>query len=172
VLFCVFTGEEKGLLGSDYFTSHFTIAKEKIVADINLDYLRPIFPLKILTALGADESTLGEAVRKAAEPLGIRIQNDMEPERGLFRRSDQYNFIRQGVPGVAFIFGYENGSAEEAVYRKWYAERYHRPSDDVNQPIDFGAAGKFNAFFASLVDAVANATERPQWVKGSQYAPK
>lgn len=46
LLFCVFTGEEKGLLGSDYFTSHFTVPKEKIVADINLDYLRPIFPLK------------------------------------------------------------------------------------------------------------------------------
>lgn len=172
LLFCVFTGEEKGLLGSDYFTSHFTIPKEKIVADINLDYLRPIFPLKILTTLGLEESTLGEAARKAAEPLGIRIQDDDEPERGLFRRSDQYNFIRNGIPGVAFIFGYERGSAEEMVYRKWYAERYHRPSDDVNQPVDFEAAGKFNTFFSNLVDIVANAEERPRWRAGSQYAPK
>ncbi len=172
LLFCVFTGEEKGLLGSDYFTSHFTIPKEKIVADINLDYLRPIFPLKILTTLGLEESTLGDAARKAAEPLGIRIQSDEEPERGLFRRSDQYNFIRNGIPGIAFIFGYEKGSAEERVYRKWYAERYHRPSDDVNQPVDFEAAAKFNAFFSSMVDIVANAEERPRWRAGSQYAPK
>lgn len=171
LLFCVFTGEEKGLLGSDFFTSHFTIPKEKIVADINLDYLRPIFPLKILTALGVDESTLGDAVKKVAAPLGIRIQNDNEPERGLFRRSDQYNFIRNGIPGIAFIFGYENGSPEEGVYRKWYAERYHRPSDDLNQPIDFAAAAKFNSFFAKLVDEVANG-ERPAWKTGSQYAPK
>jgi hypothetical protein len=172
LLFCVFTGEEKGLLGSDYFTSHLTIPKEKIVADINLDYLRPIFPLKILTALGMDESTLGDAVKKVAEPLGIRIQQDNEPERGLFRRSDQYNFIRAGVPGVAFIFGYENGSPEEAVYRKWYAERYHRPSDDLNQPIDFEAAAKFNTFFSKLVEEVANAPEKPKWRPASQYAPK
>jgi Peptidase family M28 len=172
LLFCVFTGEEKGLLGSDYFTSHFTIPKEKIVADINLDYLRPIFPLKILTALGIEESTLGDSVKKVAEPLGIRIQNDTEPERGLFRRSDQFNFIRGGIPGVAFIFGYENGSPEEAIYRKWYAERYHRPSDDLNQPIDFGAAAKFNTFFSKLVDEVANAEDRPRWKPGSQYAPK
>lgn len=172
LLFCVFTGEEKGLLGSAYFTSHFTIPKEKIVADINLDYLRPIFPLKILTTLGLRESTLGEAVRKAAEPLGIRIQDDKEPERGLFRRSDQYNFIRNGIPGVAFIFGYENGSPEEATYRKWYAERYHRPSDDVNQPVDFAAAAKFNRFFEALVDQVSNAEEKPRWMPGSQYAPK
>ncbi|MGA3186320.1 MAG: M28 family peptidase [Bryobacteraceae bacterium] len=161
LLFCVFTGEEKGLLGSDYFTSHFTIPKEKIVADINLDYLRPIFPLKILTTLGLEESTLGESVRKAAEPLGIVIRGDHEPERGLYRRSDQYNFIRNGIPGVAFIFGYNNGSAEEAVYREWYANRYHRPSDDLNQPIDFAAAAKFNAFFSSLVDGVANGEDRP-----------
>jgi hypothetical protein len=172
LLFCVFTGEEKGLLGSDYFTSHLTIPKEKIVADINLDYLRPIFPLKILTTLGLEESTLGDSVKKVAEPLGIRIQNDTEPERGLFRRSDQYNFIRGGIPGVAFIFGYENGSPEEAIYRKWYAERYHRPSDDLNQPIDFGAAAKFNTFFSKLVDEVANADDRPHWKPGSQYAPK
>jgi hypothetical protein len=172
LLFCVFTGEEKGLLGSDYFTSHFTIPKEKIVADINLDYLRPIFPLKILTTLGLEESTLGDSVKKVAEPLGIRIQNDTEPERRLFQRSDQYNFIRGGIPGVAFIFGYENGSREEAIYRKWYAERYHRPSDDLNQPIDFGAAAKFNTFFSKLVDEVANAQDRPRWRAGSQYAPK
>lgn len=172
LLFCVFTGEEKGLLGSDYFTSHLTVPKEKIVADINLDYLRPIFPLKILTTLGLEESTLGDSVKKVAEPLGIRIQNDTEPSRGLFRRSDQYNFIRAGIPGVAFIFGYENGSREEAVYRTWYADRYHRPSDDLNQPVDFRAAAKFNTFFSKLVDEVANAPDRPQWKPGSQYAPK
>lgn len=172
LLFCVFTGEEKGLLGSAYFTTHFTIPKEKIVADINLDYLRPIFSLKILTTLGLEESTLGESARKAAAPLGIRLQNDNEPERGLFRRSDQYNFIRNGIPGIAFIFGYENGSPEEAIYRQWYAERYHRPSDDVNQPIDFAAAAKFNRFFEALVEQVVNAGEKPRWMPGSQYAPK
>jgi Zn-dependent M28 family amino/carboxypeptidase len=172
LLFCVFTGEEKGLLGSAYFTSHLTIPKARIVADINLDYLRPIFPLKILTTLGLQESTLGDTVRKVAEPLGIRIQDDNEPERGLFRRGDQYNFIRNGIPGVAFIFGYEKGSLEEVTYRKWYTERYHRPSDDLNQPIDFGAAAKFNQFFASLVDQVANSEVKPLWNPDSQYAPK
>jgi hypothetical protein len=62
-----------------------------------------------------------------ATPLGIRIQTDNEPERGLFRRSDQFSFVRKGVPGIAFIYGYENGSREEAIYRTWYRERYHKP---------------------------------------------
>lgn len=169
LLFAVFTGEEKGLLGSNYFVSHPTVAKEKLVADINLDYLRPIFPLRILTTLGLEESTLGDTVRKVAEPLAIRIQPDDEPERGLFRRSDQYNFIRNGVPGVAFIFGYEKGSPEEATYRKWYAERYHRPSDDVNQPVDMTAAAKFQQFFEKLAETVANADQRPTWLPSSIY---
>ena len=164
LLFAVFTGEEKGLLGSNYFVSHPTVPKERLAADINLDYLRPIFPLKILTTLGLEESTLGDSVRKVAAGMAIKIQTDDEPERGLYRRSDQFNFIRNGVPGVAFIFGYEKGSREEATYRKWYADRYHRPSDDVNQPVDFAAAAKFQEFFGKLVEAVAEAPDRPKFL--------
>jgi Zn-dependent M28 family amino/carboxypeptidase len=128
-----------------------------------------MFPLRILTALGAEDSSLGETARQVAGPLGIRIQQDKEPERGLFRRSDQFNFIRAGIPGIAFIFGYEDGSKEEAIYRKWYADRYHRPSDDVKQPVDFDAAVKFQQFFDGLAEAVANADQRPRWLAGSVY---
>lgn len=162
LLFAVFTGEEKGLLGSQYFTSHFTVAKEKIVADINLDYIRPLFPLRILTALGVDESSLGDIARQVAAKLDIRIQPDQEPQRGLYRRSDQYNFIRAGIPGIAFIFGYEPGSREERMYRDWYATRYHKPGDDLKQTVDWDGAAKFDRFFNLLAQAVADAPERPR----------
>lgn len=168
LLFAVFTGEEKGLLGSQYFTSHLTVPKQQVVADINLDYIRPMFALKILTALGLDESTLGETAKQVGARMGIRIQPDLEPERGLFRRSDQFNFIRGGIPGIAFIFGYENGSKEEAIYRDWYAHRYHRPSDDLKQPVDFKAAAKFQNFFIALAEAVADG-DRPKWSPSSAY---
>lgn len=170
ILFCVFTGEEKGLLGSKYFTAHPTIAKPKMVADINLDQLRPIFPLRILTMLALDESTLGETAKKIAAPMGIRIQPDPEPERNLLRRSDHYSFMQIGVPAAGFIFGYQKGSPEEAVYRRWYAERYHSPADDLDQPWDPAAAAKFNDFFNRLVIELANAAERPHWTPGSPYA--
>ena len=165
LLFAVVTGEEKGLLGSRYFAQHPTIAKEKLVADINLDQLRPIFPLTILTTLALDQSTLGDTVKQVAGTMGIRIQPDPEPERNLLRRSDHYSFMQIGVPAVGFIFGYENGSPDEAVYRRWYKERYHSPADDLNQPWDPPAAAKFNDFFNRMVETVANADVRPAWKK-------
>lgn len=170
LLFCVVTGEEKGLLGSKYFTAHPTVPKEKMVADLNLDQLRPIFPLKILTMLALDESTLGDSARKVAEPMGITIRPDLEPERNLLRRSDHYSFMQIGVPATGFIFGYETGSPEEQVYRRWYAERYHSPKDDLEQPWDPPAAARFNDFLNRLVIELADAPGRPRWKPGSSFA--
>lgn len=170
LLFAVVTAEEKGLLGSKYFAAHPTLKKEQFVANVNLDQLRPIFPLKTLTTLAVDESTLGDTVRKVAAPMGIRIQPDLEPERRLLMRSDHYSFMEIGVPAVGFIFGFEKGSPEEVVYRRWYAERYHSPADDLKQPWDPPAAAKFNDFFNRVVEAIANAAERPQWKPGSTFA--
>lgn len=170
LLFCIVTGEEKGLLGSRYFAAHPTVPKAQLVADLNLDQLRPIFPLRTLTTLALNESTLGDAVKKVAEPMGIRIQEDPEPERNLLRRSDHFSFMQIGVPAVNFVFGYEKGSGDEKVYRGWYAERYHSPADDLQQPWVPEAAAKFNAFYAALLKEVANAPERPHWSQGSQFA--
>jgi Zn-dependent M28 family amino/carboxypeptidase len=170
LLFCVVTAEEKGLFGSKYFAAHPTVPREQMVANINLDQLRPIFPLKTLTMLAIDESTLGDTVRQVAGPMGIRIQPDPEPERGLLRRSDHYSFMQIGVPATGFIFGYEPGSPDEAVYRRWYAERYHSPADDIKQPWVPEAAAKFNDFFNTLVATLANAPEKPHWKPGSTFA--
>jgi Peptidase family M28 len=172
ILFCVFTGEEKGLLGSAYFTGHPTVPVKDIVADLNLDQLRPLFPLKILTMEGIDDSSLGATVKTVAAKYGIEIRPDREPERSLFRRSDNYNFVRVGVPIASFIFGYDPGSPEEVIYRDWYARRYHKPQDDLQTPIDWKAAGTFNKFYGDLAVAVANAAERPVWSAGSAYRPK
>jgi hypothetical protein len=171
LLFCIFTGEEKGLLGSAYFTQHLTVPKENIVADLNLDQLRPIFPLNILTMEGLNDSTLGETVRTVAAQFKIEIRPDLEPERNLFRRADNYNFVRIGVPIASFIFGYDKGSPEEVTYRDWYARRYHKPQDDIKTPIDWNAAAKFNRFYAALTLAIANAPTRPQWLPSSPYSP-
>jgi Zn-dependent M28 family amino/carboxypeptidase len=106
-----------------------------------------LFPVKLLTMLTVDDSTLGDTARQVAEPTGIRIQPDPEPDRNLLRHSDHYSFMQIGIPSAGFIFGYDKGSLEEVIYRRWYADRYHSPSDDLKQPWDPEAAAKFNDFF-------------------------
>jgi Zn-dependent M28 family amino/carboxypeptidase len=172
IVFCVFTAEERGMLGSQYFLEHPLVPREQLVANINLDTLRPIFPLTSLTTLGLEDSTLGDTARQVGESMGIRMTVDREPDRMLLRRSDQWTFIQAQIPAVAFVFGYEPGSQEEAIYRRWYAERYHSPSDDVRQPWDPEAAARFNAFFARLVQAVADAPSRPVWRPGASVPPQ
>jgi Zn-dependent M28 family amino/carboxypeptidase len=171
VLIAAFTGEEKGLLGSRWFVSHPTVPQEDLIADINLDQLRPLFPLKLLTVTALAESSLGATAARVAESLGIRTRADPEPERGLIARSDHYSFLLVGVPAVGFVFGYEPGSEAERRYREWYRTRYHRPQDDLAQPVDFQAAGDFNRFFYKLAETVADAPERPAWTPGSRFAP-
>ncbi len=171
ILFCIFTGEEKGLLGSVYFTQHPTVQPAKIVADFNLDQLRPIFPLKILTMEGITDSSLGDTAKQVAQQFGIELRPDREAERNLFRRADNYSFVRIGVPIASFIFGYDAGTESERIYRDWYARRYHKPQDDLATPIVWDAAVKFNDFYRTLVLAVANNPARPTWNVTSPYAP-
>jgi Zn-dependent M28 family amino/carboxypeptidase len=90
LLVTIFTGEEKGLLGSRYFTRHLTVPRESLAANVNLDQLRPVFPLHTLTMHAVDDTTLGDTARKIAGPMGIRIQADPEPLRNLVRRSDNF----------------------------------------------------------------------------------
>jgi Peptidase family M28/PA domain len=172
ILFCAFTGEEKGLVGSSWFVKHPTVPVEELAADINLDQLRPSFPLKILTAEAVNDTTLGQTAREVGKGMGIEIREDREPERGLLRRADQFPFLRIHVPAISFIFGYDPGTDAERRYREWYEVRYHRPQDDLTQPVDFQAAETFDVFFYRLVETVADAPMRPAILPDSQFAEK
>jgi Peptidase family M28 len=170
ILFAAFTGEEKGLLGSHWFADHPTVPAAQLAANVNLDQLRPLFPLNILTAEALTDSSLGDTARAVAAPLHIEIRPDAEPERNLLRRADQYPFLAMHVPAISFVFGYDPGTEAEKRYREWYQIRYHRPQDDITQPVDFAAAAKFNTFFYSLIEAVADAPMRPTIYPTSPFA--
>ena len=163
VIFLAVTAEEKGELGSRYFAAHPTVPLKNIVADINLDMFLPLYPLKVIEVQGLTESTLGDQVRAAAKGLGVDVQTDREPEQNRFIRSDQYSFIRDGIPSLAFKFGYEFGSPEEKLRKDWVRDRYHKPSDDLNQPVDTAAAAHFNRIIAGLLQRIADDPSRPQW---------
>jgi hypothetical protein len=174
VLFVAVTGEEKGLLGSQYFAQLPTVPREAIAADLNFDMFLPLYAFKRLTVYGLDESTLGDTVRKVAAKAGIEVQRDPEPQRNSFIRSDQYSFIRRGIPALAFKVGYAVGSPEEKIFKAWLKERYHAVSDDLQQPVDKEAAVKFNRLMASIATAVANDPVRPHWNDSSffkRFAP-
>ncbi|WP_294392064.1 M28 family peptidase [uncultured Sphingomonas sp.] len=172
VLFAAFTGEEKGLLGARWFVDHPTVPKPRIAADINLDQLRPIFPLKLLTVHALDDTTLGDDARAVAAAMGVEVQRDPEPERNLLRRADQWPFMQAGIPATAFVFGYRPGSESERIYRQWYRTGYHKPQDDLAQLIDWQAASDFNRFFTTLVTRVADQPASPVWKPASPLRPQ
>jgi Zn-dependent M28 family amino/carboxypeptidase len=174
LLFVFVTGEEKGLLGSRYFTTHPTVKPESMIANINIDMFLPIVPLKVLTVYGLGESDMGDSAREVAQSLGVEVQPDPEPQRNSFIRSDQYNFIRHGVPALAMKVGFVAGSPEQAIFKEWLTQRYHAPSDDTNQPVDLAAAGKYEEIVRALMVKTADQEKRPQWKANSffrRYAP-
>ena len=169
VLFVAVTAEEHGLLGSRYFAGDPTVPKTSIVANINMDMFLPLFPMKSAMVLGLDESDLGDRVRDVAARAGVAVMADAQPERNRFTRSDQYSFIRQGVPALAMKVGFEPGSPEAAIDARWTKERYHQPADDLQQPLDLGAAVTFTRLVGALSAEVADNPARPQWKASSFF---
>jgi Zn-dependent M28 family amino/carboxypeptidase len=169
LLFVLVTAEEKGLLGSKYFATHPTVPAKSIVADINVDMFLPIVPLKILAILGLEESDLGARAATVAKSFNVQPQADPEPLRNIFIRSDQYSFIKKGVPSIMMDVSYEPGSPEQKIFKEWLTNRYHAPSDDANQPVDLQAAALYEEIVRRLLIETANAPARPQWHAGSFF---
>ncbi len=168
VLFVVVCAEEKGLLGSRYFAGHPTVPIKSIVADLNTDMFLPIIPLHNLTVYGLEESTLGDDIREVAAGMGVKVLPDAQPDRNIFIRSDQYNFIRAGVPSIMSAFAGSEAD-EEKTLKSWLTNRYHAPSDDTNQPVDLVAAARFNELLLTLTERIANADARPHWKETSFF---
>ena len=171
IIVALWTGEEKGLRGSRWFIDHPTVPLARIAANINLDQLRPIFPLDLMTIHARVDTTLGADATAIATARGIRVQDDPEPERNLLRRTDHWPFLGAGVPAINFVFGFEPGGPSEDIYRQWYKTGYHKPQDDIMQLMDWQAAADFNQFFYALVERVANQASPPAWLPGSSLRP-
>jgi Zn-dependent M28 family amino/carboxypeptidase len=169
LLFVVVTAEEKGLLGSKYFAAHPTVPGKSIVADVNIDMFLPIVPVKVLKVQGLTESNLGDLAKEAAAAYGVRVQADPQPLRNAFIRSDQYSFIRHGVPAVKLDLGFDPGSPDEAVFKEWLTVRYHAPSDDLSQPVDKAAAATYEEILRQLLTTIADTEARPQWKPDSFF---
>jgi Zn-dependent M28 family amino/carboxypeptidase len=169
ILLVFVTAEEKGLLGSKYFAAHPTVDPKSMVADMNVDMFLPIVPLKVLRVQGLTESDLGDRASRIAQSLGVRAIPDPEPLRNTFIRSDQYSFIRRGIPSIKVDVGYEPGTPEATLFKEWLTRRYHAPSDDTRQPVDLGAAALYEEIVRRLLVEVADDEARPRWKPDSFF---
>jgi hypothetical protein len=170
VLFVIFTAEEKGLLGSHYFAIRPTVPRNSIVAELNFDMPLPLWPLKGVLAQGDGESSLGADARAVAIERGLTLVPDPLPDRNSFTRTDQFSFVREGIPALAFKFGFAKDTPEFQIEHDWRAMRYHSPNDNLQQPgVLKEEAVKLDAFVATLALRVANADARPQWLPTSVF---
>jgi Zn-dependent M28 family amino/carboxypeptidase len=169
VMFLAVTAEEHGLKGSRYYAAHPTVPSSAIVANINIDMFLPLFPFRSFIVQGLEESNLAEDLKRVAGKAGVAVLTDPEPERRAFVRSDQYSFIRKGIPAISLKVGFTKDSPEHDIVKRWRRERYHAPSDDLKQPIDFTAAARFNEIYLQVVEAIANRSERPSWNSDSFF---
>lgn len=171
--FVFVTGEEMGLLGSDYYAHYPTVALKSIVANVNIDGAPgAFFPMKDVVALGIEHSSLANQVNSSAKALGYDLSPDPMPEEVMFIRSDQYSFVLQGVPAVDITDGVKstdpNVNGLEFV-KKWLVTRYHTPQDNMDQPLDFASAAK-GALMNFLVGyEVAQQSQVPEWNKGDFF---
>jgi hypothetical protein len=178
ILFLSVTGEEAGELGSEYFAHYPTVPKNSIVADINIDEVFMLYPLADVIAFGAEHTSLENVIQRAAKRMGIVESPDPMPEQTVFIRSDQYSFVKQGIPAVMPSPGFKSPDGSKKAWdiaMKWMDDTYHEPNDDMNQPnLDFVAAAKFAQFSFLCGYYVAQDPQRPTWNKGDffgdQYA--
>jgi len=101
----------------------------------------------------------------------VAVVPDPHPEADLFIRSDQYSFVKAGVPSVFGNVGFTAGSAEDRLLTQWQRDRYHAPSDDLEQPINVNTVSAFSDFTEALIRRVANQSEPPRWKPSSRFRP-
>ena len=175
VLFIALTGEERGLLGSDYFAHYPTVPSESLVANVNLDMPLLLYPLADVIAFGAEHSTLQGLIEPAVAAEKLALTPDPVPEEVLFIRSDQYSFVRQGVPSVFLVPGFTSTDPAvdgAATFQEHLATHYHRPSDDSSRPVDWESALRFARANVRIGLAVAEDETRPVWNDGDFFGER
>lgn len=172
ILFVMLTAEEMGLVGSGYFAANPIVPKQAIVANVNTDMPTLIAPLLSVVPLGAEHSTIMEHVQFAAKQLKLDVENDPEPEQNRFVRSDQYSFVKQGIPSLHVKYGNKTNDTNFDLVKyvqDWREKYYHKPADELNGTFDFDAAKTYVRFNFLVSYSIAQSIQRPQWNAGDLF---
>ena len=175
ILFIALTGEERGLVGSDYYAHYPTVPGDSLVANVNLDMPLLLYPLADVIAFGSEHSSLEQVISDVVGAEGFELAPDPIPEEVLFIRSDQYSFVRKGVPSVFLVPGFTSTDPQidgGALFSQHLQTHYHQPSDDLSRPIDWESALRFARVNVRIGYAIAEDGQRPQWNEGDFFGDK
>ena len=174
LLFVAVTAEEKGLLGATWYAQHPTVPRDSMIANVNMDMPVLLAPTRDVVPIGLEHSTLQPLVQRAAKEAGVELSPDPQPEETVFVRSDQYAFIRAGVPAVYLTGGYRGRDGEDVkeINQAFLHQRYHQPGDDVSQPIQYADAARLALLNARIGRQIADAPQRPSWNAGDFFGEK
>lgn len=159
-LFILFTGEEKGLRGSSYYTENPLIPLNQMVYCFNSDN-GGYNDTSLTTIIGLNRTTVGQHIKDASDAFGLKAIDDPAGEQGLFDRSDNVNFARKGVPAPTFSLGFSAFDAEIGKY-------YHQAADNPDN-MDYDYLEKFFKAYVLSCRLIANDPETPFWAEGDKY---
>jgi Zn-dependent M28 family amino/carboxypeptidase len=166
IIFAAVTAEERGLLGAQYLARN-PVVDGRIVGVVNLDMPVLTYDFADVIAFGAEHSTLGPIVERAAARMNVALTPDPLPEQGLFTRSDHYMFVREGIPSVFLMTGFRGEG--ERRFRDFLANTYHTPRDDISLPFDWQAAARFAELNYLIAREIADSPQAPLWYRGSFF---
>ena len=175
IVFLALTGEEKGLLGSAYYTDNPLVPLYKTVANINIDGIAFFRDFKSVVGIGSEYSTLSSFLIETAQGFNMTVEN-VPPEFNqfeAFNQSDQVSFAIAGIPSILVLEGLENLNLSQnevlTSFVDYIVNRYHSPQDDLNQKIDYLAAAQHAEILFDLLLTITNSKETPEWNSGSPF---
>jgi Zn-dependent M28 family amino/carboxypeptidase len=169
ILFLAVTAEEKGLQGSDHFARHAAPHGLEVVGNINLDMIVTLTPMTRVVLFGGEHSSLGPVFERAARAVGLEPVPDPMPHEVVFVRSDQFSFVKQGIPGIFPVSGGDGSAAGQESMAHWRVEHYHAPSDEHDLPFDWPSQARFCRMALLGTWMVADQRERPRWNPGDFF---
>jgi Zn-dependent M28 family amino/carboxypeptidase len=175
ILFLALTGEEKGLLGSSYYTNNPIVPLYKTIADLNIDGIAMFRDFKSVVGVGAEFSTLENYLLQTAVKLNLEVDK-IPPQFEVFEafnQSDQISFAMAGIPSILVLEGIKNEYKNEdevlLAFIDYMINRYHSPFDDLNQEIDYVAAAQHTALLYKLAYLLLNSEHTPEWNQTSPF---
>jgi Zn-dependent M28 family amino/carboxypeptidase len=177
LLFAAWTGEERGLLGSEYYAQHPLFPMETMVANLTFDTLQFAGPVRDVVLVGRGQSEMEDYLATAAKAQGRYVTPENHPERGLFYRADHFSFAKRGVPvllDMALAGAYDMASGGRPAGERWlddFTSRcYHQTCDAWSANWDLRGAAQEAELFYAIGARLANSREWPQWNPSSEFA--